>query len=268
MIIPTTFQNTTDSIENRGTFGIDKIKIFLNQSLLYHSHLRATQWHDDSLSRTKIHTLCKNKFIMIERVSCFYLLIINQEFFNNSCEAPYNHILIQILIALHMVALEGFIPVQPNLQLYLPFIVHITELEIYFSLKKKHFSVIKEQSFDSIDKAKENKGLFQYKGTETYYSYNGYEKSSVCLYNKREKDENDDNQYKRPDVINNPFPYRLEYRLRGKDVENICLLNAPLITVFTNYLPVISRLHNLYVKNNMTFDIPKKGKYQRVIKKS
>lgn len=268
MIIPPTFHNTNDSIQNRGTFGIDKIKIYLNQALLNQTNLQATQWHDDSLCRTKIHTLKCNKFILVERVSCFYLLIINQEFFNNSCGTPYNHILTQILIALHMVALEGFIPIQPNLQLYLPFIVHITELEIYFSLKKKHFSVIKEQSFDSIDKAKENKGLFQYKGTETYYSYNGYEKSSVCLYNKQKKDYHDDNQYEQSEVEDNPYPYRLEYRLRGKDVENICLLNAPLITVFTNYLPVISRLHNLYVKNNMTFDIPKKGKYQRVIKKS
>lgn len=268
MIIPPTFINQKDSIQNRGTYGLDKIKLFLNQAQLNHPLLRKTQWHDDTLCRTKLHTLNCNKFIMIERVSCYYLLIINQEFFNHSCLAPNNYILSQVCIALHMVALEGFIPIQPNLQLYLQFIQHITELELYFSLKKKHFSVIEGQSFDSIDKAKENKGFFQYKGTDTYYSYNGYEKSSVCLYNKQEKDRNDDNQYKRADIEKNPYPYRLEYRLRGKDVENIFLLDAPLITVFTNYMPVISRLHRLYVNNNMTFDIPKKDKYNRVIKRA
>lgn len=267
MVIPISFLNTAYSIYDRGTYGIDKIKLFLNQSLLNHPLLRETQWHDDALDRTIIHTLKSNKFVMIEKVSCFYLLIINQEFFNHSCEAPYNNILLQVYFALHLLALEGFIPIQPNFQLYLQFIKHITELEIYFSLKKNHFSVIKEQCFDSIDKAKENKGFFQYKETDTYYSYNDYKRSSVCLYNKKEKDHNDDNLYKRPDVMNYPYPYRLEYRLRYRDVADISLLNAPLKTVFTNYLPVIVRLTKLYVQNNMSFNIPKKDKYNRVLKK-
>ena len=69
MIIPISFLNKAYSIYDRGTYGIDKIKIFLNQALLNHTLLRKTQWHDDALCRTKIHTLVSNKFVMIERVS-------------------------------------------------------------------------------------------------------------------------------------------------------------------------------------------------------
>lgn len=253
------------SILNRGETGIDKIKIFLNQSELNYQLLDSIQWHYDSYGKTKIHTLNLNQYLSIEKVGPYYLFIINQEFLFQS--RLYNNILVQIYCALHCLALEGFILVQPSLDMYFANIHHITELEIYFSLKKHYFSIFDGRYFISREEAKDNQGLYRFNDTETFYSYNGFEASSVCLYNKKEKDLHD-RCYSHDDINNFPYPYRLEFRLRGNDISNLCLLNAPYHTVFTNYLPTLAFLHNKFLKNNMDFNIPLRNKYQRVMRKS
>lgn len=261
------FTNSRDSIINRGEFGIDKIKLCLKQELLNRNLLDSISWHYDSNKRTKLYYLRTNRNLIIEKVGRFYLFIINQEFFNHSLIPPRNYILLQVCCAIHCLAAEGFIPLQNQIGFYLPYIQHITELEIYFSLKENYFDILETRFFSSREEAEENHGLFHYKGTETFYSYNGYEDSSVCLYNKQKKDFHD-NQYNKDEIRAVRLPYRLEFRLRGKDVSKIIKLNGSLNTVFTNFLPTLAFLHNKYVKNNMEFNIPIRSKYQRVIRKS
>lgn len=261
------FTKSRDCITNRGEFGIDKIKLCLRQELLNRNLLDSISWHYDSNKRTKLYYLRTNRNLIIEKVGRFYLFIINQEFFNHSLIPPRNFILLQVCYAIHCLATEKFIPVQPQLELYLPYIQHITELEIYFSLKKKYFDILQNRFFSSREEAEVNHGLFHFKETETFYSYNGYEDSSVCLYNKQKKDFHD-NQYSQDEINSFRLPYRLEFRLRGKDVSDILKLHGSLNTVFTKFLPTLAFLHNKYVKNNLEFNIPIRSKYQRVIKKS
>ncbi len=261
-ILPQNYQNQV-SIQERGVYGIDKIKLCLNSATLNLQLLKRVPWHYDSHGRTKLHALQHNHFLLIEKVSCCYMFIINQEYF-----APNGNILEQTLFALHLLALEGFIPIQPDLRLYMGCIHHITELELYFSLKSQHFKIKENRSFQTLQKAKEEEGFFQYNGTETLYSYNGVsDNSSVCLYNKREKDFHDQS-FSKSQIMSFPYPYRLEFRLRGKDIADLSLLDAPLKTVFTNFLPTLAFLHNKFVKQNVDMNIPMRSKYNRVLSKS
>lgn len=259
--------NQPDSIQNRGEVGLDKVKLFLHQHLWNHGLLKQGKWHYDSNGRTRLHSLKSNKNLLIEKAGANYFFIINQEFFNHTLPAPYNNILLQVCDALHCLALEGFMQKQLSLQLYLPYIHHITELEIYFSLKNNYFMILDERSFNTTEEARENNGLYQYAETETYYSYNDSGNSSVCLYNKQEKDFHD-RHYAEKEIKGFHYPYRLEFRLRGNDVSNIFLLDAPFNTVFTNYLPTLAFLHNKFIKNNIVMNLPLRNKYQRVIKNS
>ncbi len=263
-----TNQAKHDSIQNRGQFGIDKIKLCLNPNFLNRSIIDNIKWHYDSKERNQLHSLAFNNNLILERARTYYFLIINQEFFNHNLPSPFNNILFQVWLALQCLAHEGIITSEVFYTGYLPCIHHITEIEFYFSLKPHYAAVKEERSFNSLEAAKEEEGLYQYNGTETFYSYNGNsERSSVCFYNKREKDYHD-NHYSRDEIDSYHFPYRLEFRLRGNDVSDIALLNAPLNTVFTSFLPTLAFLHNKFIKNNMDINIPLRNKYNRILEKS
>lgn len=263
-----TSQSIPDSIQSRGTYGIDKIKLCLNKDYLNYTVLQNIKWHKDSKGRTQLHSLARNHNLLIERAGVYFFLIINQEFFNHYLPYPFNNVLLQVCAALRCLAIEGYISEQVFPMGYLSCIHHITEIEFYFSLKAHYINIKEARSFNSLETAKEEEGLFQYNGTETFYSYNGNsERSSVCFYNKREKDYHD-NHYTKEEIDSYLFPYRLEFRLRENDVSNIALLNAPLNTVFTNFKPTLAFLHNKFLKNNMDFNIPLRNKYNIVMKKS
>lgn len=256
-----------DAIENRGAWGIDKVKIYLLNDSLNLPTLESSVWHYDAKRTTLLHTLISNKYVELERTSNgTYLLIIHQEYFTFSTDKTnqFNQIWRQIQSAIDLLLEEELIL---SGKTYGQCIGHITELELYFSMRDDYIEVIQECVFNTQDEAKINGGLYRYGDTDTYYSYNGIEGSSVCFYNKANKDIHD-NLYSREEINNFPYTRRLEFRLRGEDVRDYSKLNATIDTVFTNYLNTIAFLHNKYLKNNMQFNIPVRNKYMRVLNRA
>lgn len=261
------YDNSKVSIEERGQWGIDKISISLSSSALNHSLLESQnmQWHYAQDRNSLLYCLKTNKHLILQRlINGCYMFIITQEYFNSNNPKPYNTIVYQIKQALIILKEEGFIL---DNKTFNDVIQRIKEIEIYFNFRPNHIRIKDNRYFDSIEEASSCAGLYRYNGTETYYSPNGKNGSSVCLYDKKSKDIHD--RFYSMDEINNfPYSMRLEFRLRDRDVEDNSKLGASLGTVFTNYLNTLAFLHNKYVKNNIEFNIPIRNKYQRVIRRS
>ena len=112
------------------------------------------------------------------------------------------------------------------------FIISMIGIEIYIDCAYDAITVQPEASFSTINEAKSEEGLYCYrygnKNTKTFYSYN-YDKkrsvvSSICLYDKREKDIHD-NHFTRDSILKHKYPYRLEFRISISNSDRLHLDN-------------------------------------------
>lgn len=267
-----------DGTMHRPVCGIDKIKIFLSPEIIAPDAWK--NWYGT-------RDIYNNRMLYAGRHGNNHHLIINQEFFDFR-----SNILQQICTAINYAALAGFV----NLNMFGPVCVanflryaaHITEAEFYFDMRPSEIVVNENRASLSIHEAKEKQGLIRFTDdnhipTSTFYSYDynswigkdgkpNVVKSTVCFYDKLEKDRAVANQYTFEQLNAHKERYRLEYRLNKTNCAYLNFLNfdGTYNVVFNNYLNFLAVMHNRFIKlhNNLYFKLRKDNKYERIIKQA
>ncbi len=246
--------------------GIDKIKILINQSLITEKYIEAVKINNP-------YTLYPgNNSICLEKRGRYYLVILNQEYFNFKMD-----ILAQINNAMVILVQNGFLLMTPEAMTgnALAYIVHITEIEFYFDNERKHLWVPSTKSSVNLDEAKEQWLFFQYctegNQTSTYYS-NDYMPttpnkaaipSTITIYDKELRDlstivlkKGQTRDLAESMIRNHPWKTRLEFRLSRDNCSYLALqnLNGSYAQVLRRYKELLAVLYNRYCYNIIIYD--------------
>lgn len=254
--------------------GIDKIKVLPPQ------HLVNIQRFEAAVKTSNPYTLLPgNNQICIEKAGGYYLVIINQEFFNFLCP-----MLAQIGAALFILMKHNFLLFTEEAYWNpLVFIRHITEAEFYFDHRRYNCCVFPERAAFSIDEAKASEMLYRYSRngvpSNTYYSWDSDShagrKSTLTVYDKEQADLTSiwrgngiSVAEQRQRIFLHPYKVRLEYRLN----RNNCAFLHPYNfqgnykTVLGRYKEFLAVMHNRYFSKNIFYKERTNNDYDRVVR--
>ena len=260
--------------------GIDKIKILINQSLITEKYIEAVKINNP-------YTLYPgNNSICLEKRGRYYLVILNQEYFNFKMD-----ILTQINNAMVILVQNGFLLMTPEAMTgnALAYIVHITEIEFYFDNERKHLWVPSNKSSVNLDEAKEKWWFFQYCTdgipTQTYYS-NDYMPttpnkaaipSTITIYDKELRDlstivlkKGQTRDLVESMIRNHPWKTRLEFRLSRDNCPYLALqnLNGTYFQILGRYKELLAVLYNRYCYDTIIYDKRSNKELDRIVNKA
>ena len=260
--------------------GIDKIKILINQSLI-------TEKYNEAVKINNPYTLYPgNNSICLEKRGRYYLVILNQEYFNFKMD-----ILTQINNAMVILVQNGFLLMTPEAMTgnALAYIVHITEIEFYFDNERKHLWVPSTKSSVNLDEAKEHWLFFQYctegNQTSTYYS-NDYMPttsnkaaipSTITIYDKELRDlstivlkKGQTRDLVESMIRNHPWKTRLEFRLSRDNCSYLALqnLNGTYFQILGRYKELLAVLYNRYCYDTIIYDKRSNKELDRIVNKA
>ncbi|PKN98242.1 MAG: hypothetical protein CVU43_16470 [Chloroflexi bacterium HGW-Chloroflexi-5] len=149
------------------------------------------------------------------------------------------------------------------------FVLYLRELEFYFDFTKEQILIDKNEYDSELSIEERN---FIRVGT-TFYSKDfrkNKHKSKLIIYDRNEKLKHSRNKKYR-EIESNEFSERLEFRLCANNCAYMHMDNIKgnYEEVFNNYLPFLSALYNIYIKNSVTFSLDDTHpNFNKIIKKS
>jgi hypothetical protein len=229
--------------------GIDKIGVILNPIFFNKTNINR---HKDPLRKLTLHPHGK-----------WCTLAIHDEWFN-----PFFDYQLQIAMAIHVLVKEGVIDFPDNIfTLYLIykniywFILNITSIEFYSDFKRENIYIDENILFQTIDKAKEESGFYQYYDkktaslTDTYYSPDkkGSRKSLFIVYEKLEKMIKENNHASVETLIKYQNPVRCEYKVYSNNSTWLHWdnLKGTYKDIFDRYKSYLAVIYNNYVAGNI-----------------
>ena len=260
--------------------GLDKVKLLANQYLITDKYIEAVKTNNP-------YTLYPgNNSICLEKRGRYYLVILNQEYFNFTMD-----ILAQINNAMVILVQNGFLQMIPEVMTgnALAYIVRITEIEFYFDNKRKHLWVPSNKSSVNLDEAKEKWWFFQYCTdgipTQTYYS-NDYMPTTpnkaaipsiITIYDKELRDlstivlkKGQTRDLVESMIRNHPWKTRLEFRLSRDNCPYLALqnLNGTYFQILGRYKELLAVLYNRYCYDTIIYDKRSNKELDRIVNKA
>ena len=253
---------------NRVRMGIDRISVALNPFYIK---------KDIKFNKKGIHSIDSFNYVnLIKHGNYFIELQINQEAFEPNLDYKC-----QVIFYLLELLRKGYF-IFDNTPLheyclilnYEIFIISMIGIEIYIDCAYDAITVQPEASFSTINEAKSEEGLYCYrygnKNTKTFYSYN-YDKkrsvvSSICLYDKREKDIHD-NHFTRDSILKHKYPYRLEFRISISNSDRLHLdnLRGTARQIFNRYSKYLAFLFYKYLIRNVEVKKDKNPELAKIV---
>lgn len=244
--------------------GIDRIGVLLNPLFFDKKNISR---HKDPYNRLTLH-----------KAGRFYVLSIHEEWFN-----PFFDYQVQIALAVYVLVKEGVIsfPDSPFTPLYIYqyhkyFILNIVALEFFSDFKYSNIKLEKEMLKTTIDEAKYEGGLYQYRDeknnklTDTYYSPDkkGSKKSKHIVYNKLEKSIKDNNHAPVETLIKTQNPIRLEFRIYANNSKWLHWdnLKGDYQKIFNRYKEYLAVIFNNYIAGCLTIKGKENNNYKKIIK--
>lgn len=247
--------------------GVDKIKLLLNGAYISAHFLEVVK-------KNNPFTLCPgDNSICLEKRGIYFLLILNQEYFNFEQD-----ILFQINAAIILLVNTGFLI--PTLYSQtgngLPYIIHISEVEFYFDNKRTDLWHKTNRVTTNIISAKENNFLFQYTNpdgeiTKTFYSCDYIPASdkksaipsSVTIYDKEQRDlctivrkKGISIKQQIEAITKHPWKTRLEFRLNRNNCSylNIQNFRGTYFQILGRYKECLAILYNYNCRPNIYYE--------------
>lgn len=257
MLIRSSMQPPIDNINPiRPQFGIDKIKLLLKGNYVSPDFMQAIKNNNPFTLEPGNNSIC------IEKRGSYYLLILNQEFFDF-----YQNILQQINAAiLLLVNCRLLIPTSDSeTGNGLPYIEHISEVEFYFDNRNQDLWVIRSHASPNIDVAKQNNYFFQFVNngnqTNTFYSSDYIPATStrsavpsrITVYDKEQRDLTTIVRRKgitldeqKQAILNHPWKTRLEFRLSRENCKylNLQNFNGTYSQILSRYTECLAVFYN------------------------
>lgn len=240
--------------------GIDKIKLLLTGNYVSPDFLQALKINNPYTLEPGNNEIC------LEKRGSYYLLILNQEFFD------FNQNILQQINSAIILLINSklLIPTQHSESGNgLPYIEHISEVEFYFDNRNQDLWVIRSHVSPSIDIAKQQNFFFQFVNngnqTNTFYSSDyipatntrSAVPSRITIYDKEQRDlativrrKGITLEEQKQAILNHPWKTRLEFRFSRENFKylNLQNFNGTYSQILNRYTECLAVFYNSYCK--------------------
>jgi hypothetical protein len=158
------------------------------------------------------------------------------------------------------------------------FMLNVVACEFYSDFSEKHIEIDPAMIEHTIDKAKDEGGLYQYydkkakHDTDTYYSPDYYKgrKSLFICYDKIEQLLHDGNKASKEEILKKQNRYRCEIRLTSGNSSwlNWDNFRGNYKNIYNRYLKYLSTIYNNYIDGTITIHGEENPNFKKMVKEA